>query len=424
MIIVIIGGGPSGMIAASTAAKLYKENMEKAKEPSQIILIEKNEKLGKKLFITGKGRCNLTNACENEIFFKNVIRNSKFMYSSFTNFSNIDLMNLIEENGCKLKVERGNRVFPVGDKSYDIIDAFKNLLKKYKVDVKLNTEVKRISIYNDNDNNVKFEICTNNKLKIIADKVLISTGGLSYPSTGSTGDGYSFAKNFGLNVTKCIPALVPYNIKEISECKKLQGLTLKNVSLRIFDENKVLYEDFGEMLFTHFGLSGPLILSSSSYIDNEKNKIISIDLKPALTYDQIDKKLLRYFDEYHSKNIKSIIKLLLPNSLVDVFIERLDFNNVLDLSVSDIDKNMRKKIVNLIKDFRFTIVDRRDFTEAIITRGGVDIKEINPKTMESKKIKNLYFSGEVLDVDGLTGGFNIQIACSTGFTAGKYLYGI
>ena len=294
----------------------------------------------------------------------------------------------------------------------------------YKVDVKLNTEVKRISIYNDNDNNVKFEICTNNKLKIIADKVLISTGGLSYPSTGSTGDGYSFAKNFGLNVTKCIPALVPYNIKEISECKKLQGLTLKNVSLRIFDENKVLYEDFGEMLFTHFGLSGPLILSSSSYIDNEKNKIISIDLKPALTYDQIDKKLLRYFDEYHSKNIKSIIKLLLPNSLVDVFIERLDFNNVLDLSVSDIDKNMRKKIVNLIKDFRFTIVDRRDFTEAIITRGGVDIKEINPKTMESKKIKNLYFSGEVLDVDGLTGGFNIQIACSTGFTAGKYLYGI
>ena len=421
------------MLAAIAASKQNSNNVEKVKVPSQVLLLEKNEKLGKKMFIAGKGRCNITNNCDRDEFFKNVVRNSKFLYSAFSEFSNEDLKKMIEDYGCPLKVERGNRVFPVSDKSYDVIDAIKRALKEVGVKIKLNTEVKSINLTSRGEHcePTGFLVTTNNGEKIIADKVIIATGGLSYPSTGSTGDGYKFAKDLSINVIKQLPSLVPFNIKELNDCKSMQGLTLKNISIKIFDinsPNKALYEDFGELLFTHFGVSGPVVLSASCFVGDVEGKIISIDLKPALNKEQLDARILREFEENNNKKLKSIIEKLLPASMVEVFINRLDEsekklkeNNIStteDIKVSEVGKQLRKEIIELLKDFRLTIESLRGFNESIITRGGIDVKEINPKTMESKKVKGLYFAGEVLDVDALTGGFNMQIACSTGFAAG------
>lgn len=442
MKIVIVGGGPAGMLAAIAASKQNSNNVEKVKEPSQVLLLEKNEKLGKKMFISGKGRCNITNNCDRDEFFKNVVRNPKFLYSAFSEFSNENLKKMIEDNGCPLKVERGNRVFPVSDKSYDVIDALKRALKVAGVKIKLNTEVKSINLTSRGEclqsprrselcEPSKFIVTTGNGEKITADKVIIATGGLSYQSTGSTGDGYKFAKDFSINVIKQFPSLVPFNVKELEDCKSMQGLTLKNISIKIFDvkkPNKALYEDFGELLFTHFGVSGPVILSASCFVEDLEGKILSIDLKPALSLEQLDARILREFEENNNKKLKSIIEKLLPASMVEVFINRLDKNEkrlkeknvstIGDVKVSEVDKQLRKEIIDLLKDFRLTIESARGFNESIITRGGIDVKEINPKTMESKKVKGLYFAGEVLDVDALTGGFNMQIACSTGFAAG------
>ena len=449
MKIVIIGGGPAGMLAAIATSKINNEYDEKVNIPSQVILLEKNEKLGKKLFISGKGRCNLTNNCERDEFFKNIVNNSKFLFSAFSEFSNVDLQKLVEDNGCPLKVERGNRVFPVSDKSYDVIDALKRAVKNAGVKVKLNTEVISIHARLSENSEADFEDSCKGELyepagfilkmrdgdTIIADKVIVATGGLSYPSTGSTGDGYKFAKDFSINVIRQRPSLVPFNVKEVDDCKLMQGLTLKNIGIKIYDVNnikKVLYSDFGELLFTHFGLSGPTILSASCFIDDFKDKVLTIDLKPALSLDQLDARLLREFGDNKNKKLKTIIENMLPHSMVDVYVKRLEDNikgvsdskfvkddqSIAELKVTEVDKLLRKEMINLFKDFKFTVIGSRGFDEAIITHGGVDVKEINPKTMESKKIKGLYFAGEVLDVDAMTGGFNIQIACSTGYAAG------
>lgn len=418
MKIVIIGGGPAGILAAIAASKNAKIYTKGTKVVPQVLLIDKNEKLGKKLFITGKGRCNLTNNCEKEEFFKNIVTNSKFLYSAYSEFSNIDLMQLVEENGCNLKTERGNRVFPISDKSYDVLDALKKALKDRNVVVKLNSEVIDIKLKNS------FEITTNKKEEIIADKLIIATGGLSYPSTGSTGDGYRFAKSFDIGVVNQSPSLVPFNIKELDECVAMQGLTLKNIAIKIYKDDKVTYKDFGELLFTHFGVSGPVIISASSYIDLkcDENVILSIDLKPALNEEQLSDRLIRDFESNNNKKLKNVIEGLMPNSMVDVFINRLNKSNdktaIGEIKVSEVNKEIRYSIIALLKDFRFTITSKRGFDEAIITKGGVDVKEINPKTMESKRIKGLYFAGEVLDIDALTGGFNIQIAATTGYVAG------
>ena len=440
MRLVIIGGGPAGMLAAIGASKTALLSDKSNNNLPNILIIEKNEKLGKKMFITGKGRCNLTNNCIKEDFFKNIVRNSKFIYSSYTDFSNTDFINLVEENGCPIKVERGNRVFPISDKSYDVIDALKKQLKKNMVKVKLNTEVVDIKNINESNNNLDndgiFEITTNNKEKIIADKVIIATGGLSYKSTGSTGDGYRFAKNMNINVINQSPSLVPFNVLEVDDCKSMQGLTLKNVSIDIKNQaNKSIYKDFGEMLFTHFGVSGPIIISASSYVDlkfdednitnsyNESNLKLSIDLKPALNEKQLEDRLLRELDKNKTKLFKNILSSILPSSMIDVFLKRLSliFNNydLNKITCSEINKEIRKKIIFLLKSFDFTLTSKRSFNEAIITRGGIDVKEINPKTMESKKIKGLYFAGEVIDIDALTGGFNIQLAATTGYVAGE-----
>ena len=444
MKIVVIGGGPAGMLAAIAAAKPNTNNSEKVNKPSQVILLEKNEKLGKKLFISGKGRCNLTNDCDRDEFFKNIVTNPKFFYSAYSEFSNESLKKLVEDNGCQLKVERGNRVFPVSDKSYDVIDAFKKALKVAGVKVKLNTEVKSIQLSRRGEHcepnescrgehcePESFAIMTNNNEKIIADKVIIATGGLSYPSTGSTGDGYKFAKEFSINVIEQSPSLVPFNIKEVDECKKMQGLTLKNIAIKIFDNESIkkpLYEDFGELLFTHFGVSGPVILSGSCYIKETKNKVLSIDLKPALSEEQLDARLIREIDENKNKKLKSLIESLLPSSMVEVFLDRLsEFVNkekakaidIEEIKNTELDKETRKLIIKLLKDFRYIIKSKRGFEEAIVTSGGIDVKELNPKNMESKKVKGLYFAGEVIDIDAMTGGFNIQIACSTGYAAGS-----
>lgn len=410
MNIVIIGGGPAGMLAAIAASKSNK---------NKVLILEKNEKLCKKMFITGKGRCNLTNNCEYDDFFKNIVTNSKFLYSAFSEFDNIDFKKLIEDNGCKLKVERGNRVFPASDKSYDVIDALKKAIKRNNINVFLNTEVLKVNELNDSK---KFELIIKNNKSIIADKVIVATGGMSYKSTGSTGDGYKFAKDFDIKVTNLTPSLVPFNVKELDDCKTMQGLTLKNIAIRVIDSNdKIIYKDFGELLFTHFGVSGPTILSASSFVESGEYTL-SIDLKPSLNEKQLDQRLIREF-ENNNKILKNVLSSLLPNSMIGVFIHRLqkllNDDNVGEMCVSDINKDLRKVVCNILKDFRFILTSKRGFEEAIITKGGIDVKEINPKTMESKKINGLYFAGEVIDIDALTGGFNIQLAATTGYVAGE-----
>ena len=400
--VIVIGGGAAGAMAAYMAAK----------NGHKVTLFEKNEKIGKKIFITGKGRCNVTNACDITDFFENIPTNSKFLYSAVYSFTNQDVIDFFVDADCPLKVERGDRVFPVSDHSSDVIAALKRKLQEVCVDVRLNTCVKELILQDEKVTGVLLD----SGKKITADAVVVATGGISYPTTGSTGDGYKWAEESNHNIVEPVPALVPLETKE-DWTKSLQGLSLKNVSLAFKNGKKVLYDGFGEMMFTHFGITGPLVLSASSYLKNPKGVEAVLDLKPALTMEQLDKRLLREFEDNKNKQFKNSINSLFPAKLIPVMLSLSGINP--DKKVNEISKEERKFFAELIKGLPMTITGTRDFKEAIITRGGVSVKDINPSTMESKKIKDLYFAGEVLDVDGLTGGFNLQIAWSTGALAGN-----
>lgn len=402
--ILVIGGGAAGMAAAIFAAR----------NGHSVHLYEKNEKLGKKIFITGKGRCNVTNAGDMDTLFSSVISNPKFLYSAFYSFTNDQVMDLFEELGVSLKVERGNRVFPVSDHSSDIIFALQRELNRLGVEIHLFTEVKELII---SDNRCKGIVLKNNH-KIYGDACVVATGGISYQTTGSTGDGYRFAKDCGHKVTELMPALVPMEVKEWY-AKELQGLSLRNVTATIYDGSKKIYDDFGEMLFTHYGVSGPLIISASSIVGKKLSKRplkLSIDLKPALTKEQLDQRVLRDFEENRNKLFKNAVDKLFPSKLKPVMLELSGIPE--DKKVNEISREERQRFVELIKHFEMTLTNLRGYNEAIITKGGVSVKEIDPGTMESKLIKNLHFCGEVLDLDALTGGFNLQIAWSTGYLAG------
>lgn len=407
MKIVIIGGGPAGMMAATTAAKAGAD----------VVLLEKNEKTGKKLFITGKGRCNVTNACDTENLFANVMEHSKFLYSAVYGYDNQAVMQFFEDAGCHLKTERGQRVFPESDHSFDILRALDREMQKAGVKVRLNSEVEEVLI--DNEKKQILGVRLHNREKIMADRLIIATGGISYVLTGSTGDGYRFAREAGHSVTKLSPALVPFNIEE-DWCKQLQGLSLRNVEATIEVEGRNIYSDFGEMLFTHYGVSGPLMLSGSSYYvhkaGNRPAKLY-IDLKPALTQEQLDKRILREFDANRNKQFKNAIATLFPAKMQNIMpmLAQIDPEK----KVNEITKEERERFLHTIKHLELTITGVRDYNEAIITKGGVKLSEINPSTMESKIIKGLYFAGEVLDLDALTGGYNLQIAWSTGHLAGE-----
>ncbi|EDR47138.1 NAD(P)/FAD-dependent oxidoreductase [Dorea formicigenerans] len=408
--VIVVGGGAAGMFAAIAAAK----------NGHQVTLYEKNEKLGKKIFITGKGRCNITNAADMEELFDAVVTNSKFLYSSFYGYTNQNVIDFFEDAGVPVKIERGNRVFPISDHSSDVIRALEREMKKVGVKVCLNTEVKSVEAEKGKFNKVVLKDTTTQT----ADACIVATGGLSYRSTGSTGDGFRFAENVGHKVTQCFPSLVPMETKEPWICE-LQGLSLRNVEAKILDGKKELYKDFGEMLFTHFGVSGPLIISASSYVGKKfmdkngqkKELTLEIDLKPALTEEQLDQRVLRDFEENHNRQFKNAITKLFPTKLIPVMLELGGIDP--EKKVNNIEKEERKQFVHLIKHFRMTLTGLRDYPEAIITKGGVNVKEIDPGTMESKLVKGLYFAGEVLDLDALTGGFNLQIAWSTGYAAGN-----
>lgn len=408
--VIVVGGGAAGMFAAIAAAK----------NGHQVTLYEKNEKLGKKIFITGKGRCNITNAADMEELFDAVVTNSKFLYSSFYGYTNQNVIDFFEDAGVPVKIERGNRVFPISDHSSDVIRALEREMKKVGVKVCLNTEVKSVEAEKGKFNKVVLKDTTTQT----ADACIVATGGLSYRSTGSTGDGFRFAENVGHKVTQCFPSLVPMETKEPWICE-LQGLSLRNVEAKILDGKKELYKDFGEMLFTHFGVSGPLIISASSYAGKKfmdkngqkKELTLEIDLKPALTEEQLDQRVLRDFEENHNRQFKNAITKLFPTKLIPVMLELGGIDP--EKKVNSIEKEERKQFVHLIKHFRMTLTGLRDYPEAIITKGGVNVKEIDPGTMESKLVKGLYFAGEVLDLDALTGGFNLQIAWSTGYAAGN-----
>ncbi len=411
-----------------------------AKSGNEVILVEKNNMLGKKLLITGKGRCNITSSLEMEDFIKNIPGNGRFLYSSFENFTNKDIIKMLKENGVNTKEERGNRIFPVSDKSIDVRNAFEKELRKNNVKILLNTKVNRIIVEDLKVIGVELE----NKEKIKAGKVIIATGGKSYPLTGSTGDGYKMAKELGHTTSEIRPSLVPItvtnNIKvekqniakstyetSLNLCKNLQGLSLRNVAVEIIDEtkNKKIYEDFGEMLFTHFGVSGPTILSASSHLLRYKNIeellkdgriLLKIDLKPALSEEKLNARILRDFETNKNKEIKNSLNELLPQKLIIPVINLLGIDE--NKKVNSITKEERIKLVKLLKKFTITLEGFRGIEEAIVTAGGIKVKEINPKTMESKIVEGLYFAGEVIDVDAYTGGFNLQIAYSTGYTAG------
>lgn len=403
--VIIVGGGAAGMMAAYTAGMCGHD----------VTLIEKNEKLGKKIYITGKGRCNFTNACDETDFFKNVVSNPKFLYSAIYTFNSEAMIDFIENHGTSTKVERGNRAFPTSDHASDITKALKNALDEFGVKVKLNTEVKDIII---EDNKAVGCLLKDGK-RIACDHIIICTGGLSYQTTGSTGDGLKWAKKMGLNVTDTRPALVPLNTKE-DYIPQMQGLALKNVNLTIYNEKKKIYDAFGEMLFTHFGVSGPLVLSASSIVGKTLQKVgalkCEIDLKPALSKEDLDNRLLRDFNENMNKHLSSVLRGLLPSSMVPVFIDILNIDD--DRQINSITKEERASIIALLKHFPFTIIGLREYKEAIITQGGVSVKDIDPSTMKCKNIQGLSFAGEVLDLDAFTGGFNLQIAWSTGYLAG------
>lgn len=397
--VVVIGGGPAGMMAAITASKF-----------SEVVLLESNEKLGKKLFITGKGRCNITNAKDISDFFDYIPGNPEFLYSSLYTFTNKDTMNFFENLDVRLKVERGDRVFPFSDKSSDIINAFSKALFKNKVSVKLNSKVHKLI---KKDAIINYVVLESGE-KITGDYFILATGGKSYPLTGSTGDGYRFAKELGHNIVSLNPSLVPIVLKEVW-IKELQGLSLKNVELSIFEGKKKVYKEFGEMLFTHYGISGPLVLSGSRFVKKDKNFTASIDLKPALSDQELDKRIQRDFLEFKNKDIKNALDLLLPQKIIIPLIHKCGIEE--SKKVNSITKEERKNLVNSIKNFTFTISGLRPIDEAIVTAGGVDINEIDAHSMNSKIVENLYFAGEVMDVDAYTGGYNIQIALSTGFMA-------
>lgn len=403
--VLIAGGGAAGMFASIFAAR----------NGNEVYVFESNEKLGKKLFITGKGRCNITNACDMDTLFDNVLSNKKFLYSSFYGYNNFDVIDFFEGLGVRTKIERGNRVFPVSDHSSDVINALAKEMKRLNVIINLNTKVKNIII---SDNEVK-GITLSDGRNIYGDAVIVATGGMSYQTTGSTGDGYRFADNAGHTVTRLTPSLVPFKTAE-AFVSDLQGLSLKNVQATVYDGRKKLYSEFGEMLFTHFGVSGPLLLSASAFAADrikENSLRLIIDLKPALTQEQLDNRLIREFDMYKNKQFKNSISGLFPSKLIPVMLRLSKINP--DKKVNEITKEERLGFVSLIKNFELTLTELCDYNQAIITKGGVSVKDINPSTMESKLVKALYFTGEVLDLDALTGGFNLQIAWSTAYAAGS-----
>ena len=402
--VIIVGGGAAGMLASIIAAK----------NGCAVTLFEKNEKLGKKVYITGKGRCNVTNNCDPEELLQAVMSNPKFLYSAFYSFTSQDMMQLLEDAGVSLKTERGNRVFPVSDHSSDIIHGLEQLMKQYGVQIHLRSEVKNLLTENGIVTGIQL---TDNKV-YTADAVIVATGGLSYPTTGSTGDGYRFAVETGHTVTECMPSLVPLTTKE-AYIPLMKGLSLRNVELTIKRGKKTVYQDFGEMMFTHFGITGPLVLSASAKIGKflQKGEELSayLDLKPALSHEQLDDRILREFSSAQNKQFKNVIGVLFPSSLTPVIIGLGPIPE--DKVIHDISREERLAFGSLIKAFPFTITGLGGFSEAVITRGGVSVREIQPGTMESKKIKNLYFIGEVLDLDAVTGGYNLQIAWSTAYLA-------
>lgn len=408
--IIIVGGGPAGMLASIYAAR----------NGHKVVVYEKNERLGKKLFITGKGRCNITNAADMETLFDNVVTNKKFLYSAFYNFTNTDMIELLEGLGLRTKVERGDRVFPLSDKSNDVIKTLQNEMERLGVSIKMNSEVTDIIVEDGVYKGIKLR---GEKNPISSSCVIVTTGGFSYQMTGSTGDGYRFAEQMGHKVTEIQPALVPLLIRE-SFCKEMQGLSLRNVDITITQGKKQVYQNFGEMLFTHYGVSGPLILSASSFITKfikqGKQLTLSIDLKPALSDEQLDDRIIRDFEKNINKQFKNALDELLPKKMIPVMIRESNIDP--EKKVNTITKEERKNLVSLIKGFSMEIAGFRGFNEAIITRGGVSVKEINPSTMESKLVSGVFFAGEVLDLDALTGGFNLQIAWSTSYTAGISVY--
>ena len=416
MKVVIIGGGPAGMLSAISAGT----------NKNDVTILEKMNMLGRKLLITGKGRCNITSSISIDEFIKNVPGNGKFLYSCLNNFTNEDILNILKEEGLQTKVERGNRVFPITDKSQDVLQALLNRLKKLKVKIEVGANVKEILTEQDIVSGVKY--IQGGKEKILkADKVILATGGKSYSATGSTGDGYELAKKVGHTVTEIKPSLVPISTKgkDLEICRRMQGLSLKNVAIKIKDakNNKIIYEDFGEMIFAHFGVSGPVILSGSAHLLRYKKEDIRqgnikliIDLKPALDVQKLDDRILRDFSLEKNKIFKNSLDNLLPQKMISTVIELSGIDQ--NKKVNEITREERVRLVQLLKNFEITLHDFRPIEEAIITAGGISIKEINPKTMESKLIKGLYFAGEIIDVDAYTGGFNLQIAYSTGYTAG------
>ena len=402
--VLVIGGGAAGMMAAITAAA----------NGGEVLLLEKNEKLGKKLFITGKGRCNITNAADTEDLFSAIVSNPKFLYSSFYSVTNSQVIDFFEGLGVKTKIERGGRVFPASDHSSDVIRALEREMEQLGVEIYLQAEVKELIL---KEHVIKGVVLTSGK-KLYADTVIVATGGISYPSTGSTGDGYRFAKACGHQVTEILPSLVPMEVKEWY-AKELMGLSLRNIEICVTDGKKKLYQEFGEMLFTHYGVTGPVILSASSIVGKklkEKELTLHIDLKPALSEEQLDKRVLREFETNHNRQFKNAVDSLFPSKLRPVIVELSGIPE--EKKVHEITKEERLHFVRLIKDFSMTLTGLRGYKEAIITKGGVSVKEIDPSTMESKLVKGLFFAGEVLDLDAVTGGYNLQIAWSTGYLAG------
>ena len=398
--VAIIGGGASGLIAAVSAAMLG----------ASVVVFDKNSLLGRKLRITGKGRCNITNSCDDTVFFQNVTKNSKFLYSAYYNFDNHAVQDFFINNGLELKTERGGRVFPVSDRAKDVVAVFEKLIDQ------LNISVISKRVTNITKNNDEFIIKCADSSICCSLSTIIATGGVSYPLTGSTGDGYKFAKKFGHSITTLKASLVPLETME-DYCAQMQGLSLKNVQLSLVAENKCIYKDFGEMMFTHFGITGPIVLSASSHIKENMHCQVLVDLKPALDFDVLDKRLLRDFSQLSNKNFSNSLEMLLPKKMIPVIIKLCGISP--DKKVNSITKVERYKLLKVIKEFPLSVKRLRPISEAIITSGGIETKEINPSTMESKLCENLYFCGEVIDVDAYTGGFNLQIAFSTGYLAGE-----